>query len=210
VSIQIMRDAADGCLRQLVAACPSSKLLMLLAGPGGAGAKHAAVRERCQSHLAFALETWPQAALERRSAISAAAPLSLELVEGALEAGLADSSQAARVAARRGFGALQERWPVRATRLHGRLTFPTLRMLATSDPPPPPQPGPTAAASSGELRLQAAAIDRQSFSPASPAGSSQSQSCSPVLDEVRAAMSVEVRALRGGRGGGVGGANLQP
>ena len=122
-SAAVLRDSADAALRTIIRVVRSGRLLCgvvlrqgLLAEP-----RHPQLRERLQTYLAIALQLWPTPTLDDQQL--------LDLVEDALFLGVQDAAAEARAQARKGFGALQLRWPERAAQVQGRLSVRDLKTL---------------------------------------------------------------------------------
>ena len=122
-SAAVLRDSADAALRTIIRVVRSGRLLGgvvlrqgLLAEP-----RHPQLRERLQAYLAIALQLWPTPTLDDQQL--------LDLVEDALFLGVQDAAAEARAQARKGFGALQLRWPERAAQVQGRLSVRDLKTL---------------------------------------------------------------------------------
>ena len=124
-SAAVLRDSADAALRTIIRVVRSGRLLCgvvlrqgLLAIPEP---RHPQLRERLQTYLAIALQLWPTPTLDDQQL--------LDLVEDALFLGVQDAAAEARAQARKGFGALQLRWPERAAQVQGRLSVRDLKTL---------------------------------------------------------------------------------
>ena len=133
VTVGVITDAADGCIRQILRHVRSPKLIPDIVS--GVTARDAApvLRARCCQYVELLLKSYSTSQIDDASHNS---------IEEAMGKALSDASSEVRTAARAAYVALESRWPSRAARLRDRLPASSQRAL----------PKPAGGATGGGLR----------------------------------------------------------
>ena len=121
ITVQIMADSADSCIRHLLTCCQTHRVLVKICTVITKD-RSSKLRAHCLEYLHLVLEAWGAATIER----------ALDVVVDAVRCGLTDADSEARATARRCFATFSQLWPETAHSMMELLDGSLQRILAES------------------------------------------------------------------------------